>query len=113
MSNKLFDKLGITPGELVVRKKVDDSGDRPWVTYDILVCYDWGCSRLVDEMDNPNTARMFCAVKDLFSSLLNLIEMVNPITKDDDGVLYWQMAIAAVEKAAEKSWEEIQELRNE
>ncbi len=106
----IIEKLGITPGDFIANKKIDDSGDRARVTYDILARYSWGCNGLVYEMDNPNDVRLFCASKDIFTSLIDLIKMVNPITKDDDGVMAWQMAISAIEKATDKSWEEIKEL---
>jgi len=106
----IIEKLGITQGRFIINKKTDSSGDRDRITYDILASHPWGCNGLVSEMDNPNDVLLFCASKDMFKSLINLIEMTNPITKDNDGILYWQMAISAVEEATGKTWEQIKEL---
>lgn len=58
-----------TPGEMLIRKTTDDSGDYVVYHYDILAKFDWGHRCLCEGIENPYDAMLWAAAPDLIEEL--------------------------------------------
>lgn len=76
---KLLDKLNLTKGEFILRKKVDNSGDYEWVTYDLLDKYSWGANGIVYDISDPYNALLFKASKGNLIRDIEIKEKINNI----------------------------------
>lgn len=61
-----------TGGEWRIRKTVDDSGDYPYPTYDILAVFDWGPNGIGTTYDNPWNAMLFAGAPQLAAEVRRL-----------------------------------------
>lgn len=58
-----YDAANINGGEWCVRKTVDESGDRPFPTYDILSVHSYGPEGIGTAYQNPYNAILFSGAK--------------------------------------------------
>jgi hypothetical protein len=66
-------KLSYTSGDWIVRKTVDETGDYPFPTYDILAVHEWGPECIACAFQNPNNARLVAAAPELLIELLKCV----------------------------------------
>ena len=66
--------MNCTAGEWKIRKTVDNSGDHPFPTYDIIAVFDYGPQGIGTAYQNPFNARLFAMSKDMLEILIKLYE---------------------------------------
>lgn len=67
-------KLKHTLVKWIVRKTVDESGDYPFPTYDILAIHKWGPEAIACAYQNPYNARLIASAPDMLEALIEYIE---------------------------------------
>ena len=105
----IIEKLGITPG--------------PWkwkITEEFDAMVDINGDEIINDGsahgeysqcikgDSPN-AFLIATAPELLDALIDMIEMTNPIIKDELGVKKWVNAINVIEKAINKPWDSLNE----
>jgi hypothetical protein len=73
MNDRIMQKLKHTGGEWRVRKTVDESGDYPFPTYDILAVHEWGPMGIACADQNPYNARLMATAPELLIELLKCV----------------------------------------
>ena len=63
-------ELKHTLGEWKIRKTVDESGDYPFPTYDILAIHEYGPEGIGTAYQNPYNARLFSCSKEMLEVLI-------------------------------------------
>jgi hypothetical protein len=74
LSAALAECEGFTPGEWIVRKRVDESGDYPYPEYTILAVFEWGPIGVADAYQNPLNARLIALAPRLAAAYRELRE---------------------------------------
>lgn len=67
-------KLKHIQGEWRVRKAVDETGDYPFPTYDILAIHEWGPECIACAFQNPNNARLIAAAPEMLEALIEFLK---------------------------------------
>jgi hypothetical protein len=80
-----MDEAKYVKKEWVIRKTVDESGDYPFPTYDILEINKWGPRGIGTAYQDPNVARMFASSVDMLS-MLSRIRNVLYTPKSEDTI---------------------------
>ena len=63
-------KLKHTQGDWRIRKTVDESGDYPFPTYDILAVHEWGPECVACAFQHPYNARLIAAAPEMLEALI-------------------------------------------
>ena len=63
-------KLKHTQGDWRIRKTVDESGDYPFPTYDILAVHEWGPESVACAFQHPYNARLIAAAPEMLEALI-------------------------------------------
>ena len=67
-------KLQHTQGDWRIRKTVDESGDYPFPTYDILAVHEWGPECVACAFQNPYNARLIAAAPEMLEELTTIFK---------------------------------------
>ena len=67
-------KLQHTQDNWRIRKTVDESGDYPFPTYDILAVHEWGPECVACAFQNPYNARLIAAAPEMLDELLTVFK---------------------------------------
>ena len=73
MNDRIKQKLNHTSGEWIIRKTVDESGDYPFPTYDILAVHEYGPECIACTYQNPYNARLMATASELLIELLKCV----------------------------------------
>jgi len=68
-------KFKHTSGKWKVRKTVDNSGDYPVPTYDIIAIHEWGPEGVADVYQNPFNANLIAAAPDMLEAMIHMIKL--------------------------------------
>jgi hypothetical protein len=93
-----MNKKDYSSGNWIVRKTVDDSGDYPFPTYDILAIHEYGPEGIGSADQNPYNALLFATSKNMFELLME-IEALYEEDKD------MKVPIEAIRKVFKQMWE--------
>ena len=63
-------KLQHTQGDWRIRKTVDESGDYPFPTYDILAVHEWGPECVACAFQHPYNARLIATAPEMLEVLI-------------------------------------------
>lgn len=103
-------KLKHTAGKWIVRKTVDNSGDYPVPTYDILSIQDWGPRSIAYADQDPFNANLMAASPDLLEALIKCYKHI----KNDMTICGLVVeSREAIEKATGLTIKEIMDENNE
>lgn len=100
-------KLQHTQGDWKIRKTVDESGDYPFPTYDILAVHEWGPESVACAFQNPYNARLIAAAPEMLEELTTIFKGMNEYDRggmDDYSITRLKELI---EKATGMSIEEV------
>lgn len=95
-------KLQHTQGSWRTRKTVDESGDCPFPTYDILAVHEWGPECVACAFQNPYNARLIAAAPEMLKELIKIYTTMYMTQKE----CYWMPIKLVIEKATGMSVEE-------
>jgi hypothetical protein len=92
-----------TATEWRVRKTVDETGDYPFPTYDILAIHEWGPEAVACAYQNPNNARLIAVAPDMLEALIRCYKIFDKSILPNDV----EMLKSVIEKATGQTVEQV------